>query len=319
MQPEITFVVPAYNVAEYLPDCLESLLAVPVAKEIILIDDGSTDNTGEVAQDFFRLHDCITLIRQHNQGVSAARNRGIALARGRFVQFVDADDILRNQAHYPDWIEFATQQKIDIVKTLIQWIKHNGEYLTTQSPYHQFNGEAYVSHGHDYWHQMLLVNWFPLATNGFYRTQLLQQHGLRFPEGISHSEDALFFADVMCSQPDIRVLEIKQVGYVYRHRVNSASHSLDSNMRGCVSTCEIVKLLWQRMEWAKQRAMQSENQAHWQRMHKHLISTIAVQVMVLYDRYYVYLNETQKASVRHYFTPELLALVQPFSKIDIVL
>lgn len=319
MQPEITFVIPAYNVAEYLPDCLESVLAVPVAKEIILIDDGSSDDTGKVAHDFFRLHDGITLIRQHNQGVSAARNRGIALARGRFVQFVDADDMLRNQTHYPAWIKWATEYQIDMVKTLIQWIKNNGEHLATQETYQQFDGEAYVSHGHDYWHQMLLVNWFPSAANGFYRTQLLQQHGLRFPEGLSHSEDALFFADVMCSQPDIRVLEIKQVGYVYRHRVGSASHATDGNVRGFVSTCEIVKLLWQRMESAKQRAMQPENQTHWQQMQACLGNTIAVQMIMLYEKHYVHLNEAQKASVRHYFTPELLAFIQPFSKIEMVL
>ena len=318
MSPEITFIVPAYHIAEYLPDCLNSILAVPVAKEIIVIDDGSSDNTPAVAQTFFQQNDCITLLSQHNQGVSAARNRGIALARGKFVQFVDADDILRNQSHYPDWLRFADEQGIDVVKTLIQWIELGGAHLKTQTPYFDHVGEAYVCHAHDYWHQMLLTNWFPSAVNGFYRTELLQSHHIRFPVGISHSEDALFFADVMNSQSDVRVLELNAVGYAYRHRMGSASHATDSNLRGFISTLHVIHALWQRRENAAQQQQKQPENTYWHTVYASLKNTIAVQFITVYERQYHLFNEREKAHIRSYVSVELLDLVRPFSQIEIV-
>ncbi|MDK4679241.1 glycosyltransferase family A protein [Kingella negevensis] len=150
MQPEITFIVPAYNIAPYLAQCLNSILQVPVVKEIIIIDDGSTDQTAQVAETFFRLHSENTLcLHQHNQGVSAARNRGIDLARGRYIQFVDADDILHNQHRYPTWLQFAQQNNINIVKVMIRWLKDK-EIIAIQTPYLAFTGEAYAATSYDY-------------------------------------------------------------------------------------------------------------------------------------------------------------------------
>jgi len=93
MEPLISVIVPAYNAAESLQRCVNSLLAQKCADmEIILVDDGSTDKTGELCARYAEEHENITAIFQENRGVSAARNAGLDIARGRYLGFVDSDD-----------------------------------------------------------------------------------------------------------------------------------------------------------------------------------------------------------------------------------
>ncbi len=116
--PKITAIVPAYNIAGYLADCIESLLQQALEEmEIILINDGSTDETGRICDGFARREPRIRVIHQENQGLSAARNAGLAAARGEYISFVDGDDRLQPgayarlwtavQAHRPDVVRFG--------------------------------------------------------------------------------------------------------------------------------------------------------------------------------------------------------------------
>ena len=101
MSTKVSVVVPIYNTAKYLPECLDSLLAQTHQDlEIILIDDGSTDESGKIADDYAKKDKRIKVIHQKNAGQSAARNRGIKEATGEFLSFVDSDDKLK-----PDFIK----------------------------------------------------------------------------------------------------------------------------------------------------------------------------------------------------------------------
>lgn len=112
---KVSVIVPAYNAADKLPICLDSLLAQTEPDfEIIVIDDGSTDRTAAVV-DAYAAHDQrVCCLRQANAGVSVARNRGLNSARGMFVAFADADDYVE-----PDWLAnmlyAATQYEADVV------------------------------------------------------------------------------------------------------------------------------------------------------------------------------------------------------------
>ena len=91
----LSVVVPFFNVAAYLPDCLESILAQPVTPtEVLLVDDGSTDGSAEVARRYAEKHPVFRLIQQPNSGVSVARNVAVPQCRGEFLTFVDGDDVL---------------------------------------------------------------------------------------------------------------------------------------------------------------------------------------------------------------------------------
>lgn len=92
-KPLISIVVPIYNVEEYIHECIESLLAQTYTNlDIILVNDGTPDSSMELVKDLTDADDRITIINQHNQGLSAARNTGLNYAKGRYVAFVDSDD-----------------------------------------------------------------------------------------------------------------------------------------------------------------------------------------------------------------------------------
>ncbi|MDY6902826.1 MAG: glycosyltransferase family A protein [Cyanobacteriota bacterium] len=90
----VTIVLPAYNASEYLAETLNSVLNQTYKDfELLVIDDGSTDNTRDIVRDFCQQDSRIRLISQENQGVSVARNSGIKMARGKYIAFLDSDDL----------------------------------------------------------------------------------------------------------------------------------------------------------------------------------------------------------------------------------
>lgn len=95
MRNELTVVIPVYNVEKYLSKCIESILnqTLPV-DEIILVDDGSKDRSGEIADEYAAKYNNIKVIHQENGGLSAARNTGIDAATKEYIAFVDSDDYI---------------------------------------------------------------------------------------------------------------------------------------------------------------------------------------------------------------------------------
>lgn len=95
MEPLVSIIVPAYNVARYLPRCLDSLVTQQHQQlEVIVVDDGSPDECPAIIEAYAARHPVIRPVHQTNAGVGAARNTGLALARGEFVGFVDSDDFV---------------------------------------------------------------------------------------------------------------------------------------------------------------------------------------------------------------------------------
>ena len=95
----LTVIIPAYNAEKYLPQCLDSVIGQTLKDiEVICVDDGSTDGSGKILDEFAARDRRLKVIHQENAGVSAARNRGIKAARGRYLTFVDADDRIDRQA-----------------------------------------------------------------------------------------------------------------------------------------------------------------------------------------------------------------------------
>lgn len=95
MRPEISIIVPVYNTEEYLGRCIESILSQSFKHiELILVNDGSTDNSGEICEKYQLLDERVIVIHQENQGQGAARNKGLEIARGNFIGFVDSDDFI---------------------------------------------------------------------------------------------------------------------------------------------------------------------------------------------------------------------------------
>lgn len=98
-QPKVSVIIPVYNTAEFLPQCLDSVINQTLKDiEIICVDDGSTDNSLQILQEYAKKDDRIIVLTQENQKQGAARNKGLSIAKGEYIQFVDSDDYLVKDA-----------------------------------------------------------------------------------------------------------------------------------------------------------------------------------------------------------------------------
>lgn len=125
----VSIIIPVYNAEKYLEKCIESLLNQTIFlqdMEIILIDDGSTDGSAEIYQEYVQKYKNIIAIKQENQGVSVARNAGIQAAKGKYIMFLDSDDTLSCETvkNVTDFFD-AHYNEIDLVTYPLKYIKEN--------------------------------------------------------------------------------------------------------------------------------------------------------------------------------------------------
>jgi glycosyltransferase involved in cell wall biosynthesis len=114
MKPEISIIVPVYNVELYLKKCIDSILAQTFTNfEVILVNDGSIDKSGEICNEYARVDQRVKVINQNYGGVSAARNAGLKLASGEYIGFVDGDDRI-DKNMYKRMFELCMETESDI-------------------------------------------------------------------------------------------------------------------------------------------------------------------------------------------------------------
>ena len=112
---DISVIVPIFNGESYIDKCLSSILNQNVKKEIILVDDGSSDNSVEIIQSYAAKHDNVFVITQSNMHAGIARNAGIKAAHGKYVHFLDVDDTLEPNC-YDSVLPFAISNQLDLIK-----------------------------------------------------------------------------------------------------------------------------------------------------------------------------------------------------------
>lgn len=125
----LSIIVPIYNVEPYLRKCVNSLLNQDLPKEdyeIILVDDGSPDRCGEICDEYASRYGNIRVIHRKNGGLSAARNSGIEIARGKYIQFVDSDDYLEPNVE-KSLVEKMESENLDILRFNYQNVNEKGD------------------------------------------------------------------------------------------------------------------------------------------------------------------------------------------------
>ena len=112
----ISVIVPVYNVEKYLEECLDSIQNQTYSDiEVILVNDGSTDKSKEICGKYCKQDNRFQLLNQENQGLSAARNNGVAASTGEFIAFVDSDDIIL--PNYLETLMYYMREDVDIVES----------------------------------------------------------------------------------------------------------------------------------------------------------------------------------------------------------
>ena len=223
---KLSVIIPCYNVQRYLPACLDSLLSQSMRDfEAILIDDGSTDDTAKVAKQYASADERIRFIRQQNAGVSAARNAGLRAAQGEWVLFVDADDLLcENALHtmmaYADVSvdmvvstheTFDESGRVQIVFPETRWMDKTGEACRRAAVLRLIEGDTVLN----------------IMCNKLHRRTLLESEGIRLAEGVRIAEDALFNLEAVLCGKGIAFCD--QVTYRYRIHASSATQTRDAS------------------------------------------------------------------------------------------
>ena len=223
----ISVVVPVYNVAQYLPDCVKSIFAQNVTDmEVILVDDGSTDNSGALCDQYVKKYSIVKVIHQKNAGLSAARNTGIEAAKGEFITFVDSDDMLAD-GFISTALELAKTYQADFIA-----FSHVRCEAETQWPM-KCPSQSEDCKPRVYDERVQKMQKFLIGTEigttawaKVYRRELFET--IRYPVGKYHED---VFTTYKVVDKANRVVTLSQVGYLYRKSPNSITTSGFSEKR----------------------------------------------------------------------------------------
>ena len=211
MEDLISVIIPVFNNEDYLKECIESIINQSYKHlEIILIDDGSTDNSKKICDEYAQRDSRIKTIHKANEGVSQTRNLGIDMATGEWITFIDADDYIEK-----DFIEktmkSALEEKCDIVITGYRRLRGEKEETICKK-------ESYMLNGREF----LLEALSPQEGVGFSAMKLIKKSiikDVRFDSRLKVGEDALF--NIMLSENIERAFYLNKDIYIYR--VNQVS------------------------------------------------------------------------------------------------
>lgn len=213
----ISVIVPVYNVATYLPQCLESILTQDYPHlEVILINDGSTDSSGAICDDYAIQDSRIRVIHQKNSGAAAAKNAGLRVATGTYLSFVDSDDFLEPNA-YSHMIDLMKQYNADVVQCSMRNIYKNGHY--TEVANHKECRYTQTEYLHLYTQDWTCA----LMTDKLYRRSLFDK--IFFEEGHKIDDEYFTYQGIM----NARVVAVDNFCvYNYRRRRSSVMLSPQS-------------------------------------------------------------------------------------------
>ena len=114
MDKKISVIIPVYNVEKYLRECLDSVISQTLAEiEIVCVNDGSKDGSRDILSEYEKKDDRIVVVDKENGGLSSARNCGLDVAKGKYVYFLDSDDLLNSQEALSELYQKAEENKLD--------------------------------------------------------------------------------------------------------------------------------------------------------------------------------------------------------------
>ena len=237
MTPFFSIIIPVYNVAPYLRECLDSVVAQTFTDwEAICVDDGSTDGSGAILDEYEAGDKRFRVIHQRNAGVSAARNNALDEARGEWFLFLDGDDILRNDG-LEMFLSYLSANECDgiLVQPYIPY------WAGGDIPPRTITTRVLVKNAskEDLIFGQYAANGFPFSR--IYRREVFGE--LRFPVGVKMAEDVHFWFDALCL--DAKWMILNSEYYLYRQRPDSVCGQ--ESPRNCAAILGAVLYAMQRI------------------------------------------------------------------------
>jgi glycosyltransferase involved in cell wall biosynthesis len=198
---KLSIIIPVYNVEKYIKKCLDSIFmqdAISSEYEVIVVDDGTPDNSMEVVENFAKYYPNLIIIHQENQGLSSARNSGLKVAQGEYVWFVDSDDWIEKNC-LNELFEFFAAYQAEVFVTPLKSINES-------------NGDVYANMFSDHDKQIKFASGIDFLKNGIkvvpvqiyiFKRYFLEKHDLKFMHGVFHEDNEfvprmLYFATTVC-------------------------------------------------------------------------------------------------------------------------
>ena len=214
---DVSVVIPVYNTEKYLKACIDSvLLQVGVTVEIFLVDDGSTDSSGIICDEYANAHDNISVFHIANSGQSVAKNLGLQHAQGAYVTFTDSDDRLTPQM-LCKMVDAGNRHHADIVCCSYQQVDEQGNVSHLESS----NREYVLNHEEALVHLYSKDKIYSQCWTKLYRRKTLADHHVE-NEPIRYDEDLIF--NIRAFKVAKTTVIVDEPLYVYTYRENSVAH-----------------------------------------------------------------------------------------------
>jgi len=255
-KPMLSIIVPVYNVEKYLSRCIESILAQTFMDyELVLVNDGSTDNCSSICDEYERKDHRIKVIHKENGGLSDARNTGIYMAKGKYIAFVDSDDFIINSA-YAVLISQAEKNNLDIITgNAIKFISENDQRPKKKK--RSFGNE--IMSGlellkRSYSEKAML----PCSTLSIYRNQLIKKNKIWFKKDIFH-EDNLWTPQIFLKARRTMYYDIDF--YMHFNREKSITNQEDKSKNGLdlLSICYELAEAYKEIQDEKAKKVLNDN------------------------------------------------------------
>ena len=220
---DISVVIPVYNVNKYLKRCVDSVLSQQdVTLELILVDDGSTDASGKICDDYVAKYRNVRCLHITNSGPATAKNRGYEIAKGNYVAFIDSDDEIKTDM-FCSMLQSGYKHDADIVCCNYIQINEDGSYEHTEH-----TGKEYKLNQDEALKAILIKDKiYSQCWTKIYKRATLATNHIMNPEGLKTDEDFIFNIQAFACSKTVCVVD--RPLYIYTHRSKSLSKDYFNN------------------------------------------------------------------------------------------
>lgn len=247
----LSIIIPVYNVEKYLKECLESLVNQKLkSMEVILINDGSTDDSEKICREYLERYDFIKLISQKNSGPGISRNKGIACAKGKYIGFVDSDDFV-DENMYTKLIDIAENENLDFVGCAIKMFFEGN----SKSKVIENNNSEEVLTNEQLTNEILKKNIQCFSCNKIFKRELFDD--IKYEEGVYYEDIyTVFRLALKCN----RGKHINEPLYFYRQRQNNITNNISiKHIRDFNSAVEKINKYYIKVSNYNKELLQSFN------------------------------------------------------------
>lgn len=234
--PKVSVIVPVYNVEKYLHSCLDSILNQTFTDyELLLVDDGSTDSSGQICEEYAKKNERVRVFHKPNEGLSSARNVGMCNAKGWFLMFVDSDDYILVSDGFKEIVDYAEKLSLDVVR--FEYVAVNESYECLHDGGTSLKQECVGKSlsAYDMVTKAINGEWFSCL----FLLRRVILGGTQFDVNRKFQED-IDFGIHLFSKPSLRCGYWPGKIYAYRQREGSITRTLKvQNLEGSFSLCEV--------------------------------------------------------------------------------